>query len=100
MYPLISQDKLNVSVNVYESGDVVEIVSACSSHGTHVASIAAAHFPDEPQKNGVAPGAQIISISIGDSRLSSMETGTAMARACMHLMKAEHYKVQSVWSYE
>ena len=84
-----------MSVNVYENGDVVEIVSACSSHGTHVASIAAAHFPDEPQKNGVAPGAQIISISIGDSRLSSMETGTAMARACMHLMKAEHYKVQT-----
>ena len=89
-----------MSVNVYEGGDVLEIVSACSSHGTHVASIAAAHFPGEPQRDGVAPGAQIVSISIGDSRLSSMETGTAMARACMHLMKAEHYKVQSVWNYE
>ena len=87
-----------MSVNVYENGDVAEIVSACSSHGTHVASIAAAHFPDEPQKNGVAPGAQVVSISIGDGRLSSMETGTAMARACMHLMKAEHYKVRSMWS--
>jgi tripeptidyl-peptidase-2 len=90
---LTAQDRLNVTVNVYEDGDIVEIVSACSSHGTHVASIAAAHFPDAPQKNGLAPGAQVVSISIGDSRLHSMETGTAIARACMHLMKAEHYKV-------
>ena len=89
-----------MSVNVYEGGDVLEIVSACSSHGTHVASIAAAHFPGEPQRDGVAPGAQIVSISIGDSRLSSMETGTAMARACMHLMRAEHYKVRTLQNFK
>ena len=41
---------------------------------------------------------QIVSISIGDGRLSSMETGTAMARACLHLMRAEHYKVGSLLS--
>ena len=46
-------------------GNLLEVVSMPSSHGTHVASIAATNVPDDPDKNGVAPGAQIVSISIG-----------------------------------
>lgn len=46
-------------------GRILFQIVCTASHGTHVASIAAAHFPDDPDRNGVAPGAQIISITIG-----------------------------------
>ena len=81
-------DYMTFSVNVWQDGDVLSIVTTAGAHGTHVAGIVAAHYADKPEQNGVAPGAKLVSVKIGDSRLGSMETGTGMVRGMIAALRS------------
>ena len=74
------EEAATFAVQVYEKGSLLSIVTVSGSHGSHVASIASAHFPKEPHRNGVAPGAKILSIKIGDTRLGGSSSGLGEMR--------------------
>lgn len=71
---------LHFAAHFYDDGDTLSLVVNSGDHGTHVAGIVSGYWESNPELNGVAPGAQIISVNIGDSRLGAMETNTAIER--------------------
>ncbi len=56
---------LTCAVHVYDNGSVLSLITNAGAHATHVAAIVGANFPSQPEKNGIAPGVQIVSIKIG-----------------------------------
>lgn len=81
------EDLLNYAVNVYQDGDLLSIVTDSGSHGTHVAGIVAAHFPGRPEMDGLAPGAQLVAVKIGDTRLGSASCGTGEIRGAVAVLE-------------
>lgn len=79
--------EMSFAVNLYNEGRIVSIVTTEGAHGTHVAGIVAGHYPDAPERNGVAPGAQIVSVKIGDSRLGGMETAAGIERGLQGVLR-------------
>lgn len=94
-------DMYNYAVNIYDDATVLSIVCDASPHGSHVAGIASAYqqpnhnlftqgtYDDTTTiiHNGVAPGAKLVSLKIGDTRLGSMETGTSLVRGLMEAIR-------------
>jgi tripeptidyl-peptidase-2 len=76
-----NEDTLTYCVNIHHEGDLLEVVTPSHSHGTHVASITASYDPDKPELNGIAPGAQLVSLNIADKRLGKYATTEALLRS-------------------
>jgi tripeptidyl-peptidase-2 len=80
-YGTLSEEEASTfAVQVYEKGNLLSLVTVSGSHASHVASIASAHFPEASHRDGVAPGAQILSIKIGDTRMGGSSSGVGEMR--------------------
>ena len=78
--------QLNFATNIYREGDLLSLVVDCGAHGTHVAGIVAAHFPDQPELNGIAPGADCLREN-RRHRLGSSSTGTGTMRGLIAVLQ-------------
>uniref|UniRef100_A0AC34F3M2 Peptidase S8/S53 domain-containing protein n=1 Tax=Panagrolaimus sp. ES5 TaxID=591445 RepID=A0AC34F3M2_9BILA len=67
-YGILKLNKLKMAycITIHGDGNLLEICTPYDDHGSIVARIAAAHFPGKPEQDGLAPGAQILFMSVLD----------------------------------
>jgi subtilisin family serine protease len=82
--------RVNIAVNFSPGTEVprLDLVFDISSHGTHVAGIAAGHdLYGVTGFNGVAPGAQLLGLKIGNSAHGSITVTGSILRAMDYAIK-------------
>jgi subtilisin family serine protease len=73
---------LTIALNIFVKKNKVVLHHDDGGHGTHVAGIAAGYrIMDQDGFNGVAPGAKIISMKIGENRLAGGSTTTGSMKS-------------------
>ncbi len=70
-----AKKSLTVTLGIAADGKTVSLCFDDGTHGTHVAGISTGFDPNGLQ--GVAPGAQVVAVKIGDNRLAGGSTTTA-----------------------
>ena len=75
--PLFQHQWMALSVNFYPEREVVNFHFDDGAHGTHVAGIAAGyHINGDPDVNGLAPAAKVVSVKIGNGAAPGSATVT------------------------
>ena len=83
------------AINIFPQENRINFHYDGSSHGTHVAGIAAGYkLNGQEGLNGIAPGAKIISLKIGDCTLAGGATTTGS------MLKAYEYGIDFAKSYD
>ncbi|MDR3666245.1 MAG: S8 family serine peptidase [Ignavibacteriaceae bacterium] len=73
------------AVNIFPDKNILSLHFDDGSHGTHVSGIAAGYMVDSSKLNGVAPGANIISLKIGNNNYPGGATVTeSMKKAYLY----------------
>jgi subtilisin family serine protease len=78
-------NKLTFAINIFPDKKILSLHYDDGAHGTHVAGIAAGYHIDGSFINGVAPGANIISLKIGNNNFAGGATVTgSMKKAFLY----------------
>jgi subtilisin family serine protease len=64
------------AVNIFPDQNIISLHFDDGSHGTHVSGIASGYMVDGSKLNGVAPGANVISLKIGNNNYAGGATVT------------------------